>query len=178
MDPAEFNDLYLQNLLDTLAFENKDIFLMGDFNINIPQYDNNKDSQEFLDQMHSNFLLQYISSPSRVTPRSQTLIDNIFSNKIEVESFSGNLTTTISDHYAQFLLLKNNNLPKGQKERKLTGDYKKIDKKTFETDLKSTNWNQILKLNLGNTNDSFDKFFETFNKILDKHAPLRKSTIY
>ena len=31
MDPAEFNDLYLQNLLDTLAFENKNIFLMGDF---------------------------------------------------------------------------------------------------------------------------------------------------
>ena len=26
MDPAEFNDLYLQNLLDTLAFKNKDIF--------------------------------------------------------------------------------------------------------------------------------------------------------
>ena len=106
MDPAEFNDLYLQNLLDTLAFENKDIFLMGDFNINILQYDSNKDSQEFLDKMHSNFFLPYISSPSRVTPRSQTLIENIFSNKIEVESFSGNITTTISDHYAQFLLLK------------------------------------------------------------------------
>ena len=49
MDPAEFNDLYLQNLLDTLAFENKDTFLMGDFSINILQYDN-KDSQEFLDK--------------------------------------------------------------------------------------------------------------------------------
>ena len=35
IDPAEFNDLYLQNLLDTLAFENKDIFLMEDFNVNI-----------------------------------------------------------------------------------------------------------------------------------------------
>ena len=46
---------------------------MGDFNINILQYDNNKDSQEFLDKMHSNFLLPYISSPSRVTPHSQTL---------------------------------------------------------------------------------------------------------
>ena len=43
MDPAEFNESYLQNLLDTLAFENKDIFLMGDFNINILQYDNNKE---------------------------------------------------------------------------------------------------------------------------------------
>ena len=117
MDPAEFNDLYLQNLLDTLAFENKDIFLMGDFNINILQYGNNKDSQEFLDKMHSNFLMPYISSPSRVTPHLQTLTD-IFSNKIEEESFSGNITTTVSDHYAQSLLLKNNNLPKGKKERK------------------------------------------------------------
>ena len=127
--------------------------------------------------MHSKFLLPYISSPSRVTPRSQTLIDNIFSNKIEVESFFGNITTIISDHYAQFLLLKSNSLPKGQKERKLIPDYKKIDKKTFETELKSTNWNQILKLNLGSTNDSFEIFFEIFNKILDKHAPLRKLSI-
>ena len=65
-----------------------------------------------------------------------------------------------------FLLLKNNNLPKRQKERELIQDYKKIDKKSFETDLKSTNWNQILKLNLGNTNDSFGIFFETFDKKL------------
>ena len=107
----------------------------------------------------------------------QTLIDNIFSNKIEEESFSGNIITAVSDHYAQCLLLKNNNLPKGQKERKLIRDYKKIDKENFETDLKSTNWNQILKLNLGNTNDSFEIFFDTFNKILDKHAPLRKVPI-
>ena len=52
-------------------------------------------------------------------------------------------------------------------------NYKKTDKKTFDTDLKSTNWNQILKLNPGNTNNYFEIFFETFNKILDKHAPLR-----
>ena len=109
-DSIEFNDLYVQNLLDTLPFENKDIFLNGDFNMNISQYNNNKDSQEFLDNMHSKLLLPYISSPSRVTARSQTLIDNIFSNKIEVESFSGNITTSISNYYAQFLLLKKSNL--------------------------------------------------------------------
>ena len=52
---------------------------MWDFNISIPQYDNNiQNSQEFLDKMHLKFLLSYISSPSRVTPHSQTLIDNIF----------------------------------------------------------------------------------------------------
>ena len=83
MDPAKINNLYLQNLLNTLAYENKDIFLMADSNINILQYDSNKDSQELLDKNHSNFLLLYISSPSRVTPRSQTLIYNIFSNKLK-----------------------------------------------------------------------------------------------
>ena len=35
MDQAEFINLYLENLLDSLAFENKDIFLMEDFNIEI-----------------------------------------------------------------------------------------------------------------------------------------------
>ena len=150
---------------------------MGDFNVNMLQYDKNKDSQEFLDKIHSNFFLPYISSPSRVTPRSQTLINTIFLNKIVVESFSGNITTTISDYYAQFLLLENNNFHKEQKERKLIQDYKKIDKNIFEADLKSTNWNQILKLNLGITNDSFEISFETFDKILEKHALLRKQSI-
>ena len=78
MDPTEFNDIYLQNFLDMLALENKDIFLIRNSNINILQYDNNKDSQEFLDKIHSNFFLPYISSPFTVTPCSQTLIDNIF----------------------------------------------------------------------------------------------------
>ena len=73
--------------------------------------------------------MPYISSPFRVTPRLQTLIDNIFLNKIEEESFSGNITTTVSDHYAQFLLLKNYNLPKAQKERKLIRYYKRLIKK-------------------------------------------------
>ena len=76
MDPAEFNDLYLWKPLDTLAFENKDTGLMGDFNISILQYNNNK----FLGKIHSNFILPYVSSLSRNTPSSQTLID-IFSKQ-------------------------------------------------------------------------------------------------
>ena len=107
MAAREFNDTYLQNTLEKLSYENKDIILMGDFNIDILKYDTNNDSAAFLDMMYENFLLPYISSPTRVTPRSQTLIDNIFSNIIEDEIISGNITTTISDHYAQFTLFKN-----------------------------------------------------------------------
>ena len=117
MDAREFNDTFLQITLEKLSYENKDIILMGDFNIDILKYDTNNDSAAFLDMMYENFLLPYISSPTRVTPRSQTLIDNIFSNIIEDEIISGNITTTISDHYAQFTLFKNKT--KSQKNKKI-----------------------------------------------------------
>ena len=106
MEPKDFNDTFLQNLIEKLSFENKNIILMGDFNIDILKYDTNKDSEEFLDKMYTNFLWPYITSLLCVTPRSQTLIDNFFSNIIEESSNSDNLTTTISDHFVQFVLFK------------------------------------------------------------------------
>ena len=43
--------------------------------------------------------------PTRITPRSKTLIDNIFFNEINEAALSGNLVTDISDHHAQFLII-------------------------------------------------------------------------
>ena len=88
---------------------------MGDFNIDLLKYDTNKDSTMFLDIMYTNFLLPYITIPTRVTTHSKTLIDNIFSSNIEDGLISGNIITTISDHYAQFLLQKNIKIEKKEK---------------------------------------------------------------
>ena len=77
---------------------------MGDLNIDLLKYDSHSESTDFVDLMHTSFLLPYIVAPTRVTPRFSTLIDNIFSNNIDDGSISGNLITTISDHFAQFLL--------------------------------------------------------------------------
>ena len=45
--------------------------------------------------------------PTRITSHSNTLIDNIFSNVIEPDIISGNLTATISDHMHQFAIIPN-----------------------------------------------------------------------
>ena len=87
--------------------QNKKIILMGDFNIDLLKYDMHGNSHDFLDVMYANFLLPSISTSSRVTPHSKTLIDYIFSKTIEDGSISGSLVTAISDHYGQFLLVKN-----------------------------------------------------------------------
>ena len=75
---SDFNDIYLKDLLENLSHENKTIVLMEDFNIDFLKYDTEKDSTNFLDSIYASFLLSYISTTSRVTPRSKTLIDNIF----------------------------------------------------------------------------------------------------
>ena len=79
---------------------------MGDLTIDLLKYDTNTDGPIFLDLMYINFLLPYISTPTSVTAHSKTLTDNIFSNNIEDGLISGNVTTNIRDHYAQFLLKK------------------------------------------------------------------------
>ena len=64
-------------------------------------------------------------SLTRVSPRSQTLIDNIFSN-IEEDIISSNITTTNSDHYIQF---KNQIKSKTNTERtKFARNYKSLNK--------------------------------------------------
>ena len=96
MHPSEFKDIYLKDLLENLSHENKTIVLMGDFNIDFLKYDTEKDFADFLDSVYASFLLPYISTPSRVTPCSKTLIYNIFSNNIEDASISKNIVTTVS----------------------------------------------------------------------------------
>ena len=56
MNPSDFNDVYLHELLQNLGNDNKQIVVMGDFNIDLLKHDKNKDSATFLDSMHSKFL--------------------------------------------------------------------------------------------------------------------------
>ena len=51
MSINEFNDDYLNELLDKLSKENKTIFLLGDFNINLLNYDIHPPTNEFLDTL-------------------------------------------------------------------------------------------------------------------------------
>ena len=94
----EFNYYYLNSLLEKLAKEQKTVFLLGDFNIDLLKYEEHKATNEFLDSLSSNVVLPYIIHPTRITSHSKSIIDNIFSNYISQEIISGNLTLTISDH--------------------------------------------------------------------------------
>ena len=107
MNINEINDDYLNKLLDKLSEENKNMFLLGDFNINLLNYNIHTPTNEFLDSLSSHYFLPHILQLSRVTSNSKTLIDNLFSNMAVPNIISGNLTASISDHLPQFLVAPN-----------------------------------------------------------------------
>ena len=72
----------------------------SEFNIDLPKCDSDKNVSDFVDIIYSTNLLPNITSPTRLTSRSQTLIDNIFSSVINDGCIAGNLISPISDHHA------------------------------------------------------------------------------
>ena len=71
---------------------------MGDFNINLITYKDDKHTGNFLDTMFSQYFLPYVTTPTRVTRNTKTLIDNIYYNKPLNDIISRNLSSIISNH--------------------------------------------------------------------------------
>ena len=82
------------------------MFVLGDFNIDLLQYESYSYTNDFFNTMISSPFLPYIHQPTRVTDHSDTVLDNIFSNISDYETVSGNIASSIADHFAQFLLIK------------------------------------------------------------------------
>ena len=70
---------YLENCLIKLTKENKEIYLCGDFNIDLLKIEDNQNYQLFYNMLCSFGFLPKIVQPTRVTDHHSTLIDNIFS---------------------------------------------------------------------------------------------------
>ena len=66
-------------MLDVIVRENKIIFLLGNFNVNLSQnVELSLDAEEFKNIFYSHHLFPLINKPTRVTNHTATVIDNIF----------------------------------------------------------------------------------------------------
>ena len=179
MSLSEFNDHYLKKLLDRLSRENKSIFLLGDFNVNLLNYDTDTNTNEFLDSLTTHSFISHIIQPTRVRPQSKTLIDNIFSNIFSPNIISGNLTATVSDHLPQFVIVPHVfENPPNQKSNIYERDWSTFDKNNVTLDYFAIDWNDILQTEKGDINKSLENFLNSFNSLLDRYAPLKKVPRY
>ena len=86
IDSRKFTE-YMDMTMNKLSKENKLIFVMGDFNLNLLNCESHSETNDFLNCMVSHYLLPYILHPTRVTDHSATVIDNIFCNNTAYDTF-------------------------------------------------------------------------------------------
>ena len=168
---SDFTNNFITPLLDKLSNENKDIMIMGDFNINLITYNDDKNTGNFLDTMFSQSFLPYITTPTRITRNTKTLIDNIYYNKPLNNIISGNLSSIISDHLIQFLIGSLDFSEKSSKIGNRQRCFKIFGKLKFKTDLVKINWDGFCYNS--NPNDALAHFLKIINKFLDKRAPYK-----
>ena len=97
----EFNDDYLNELLDKLSEEQKTTTTIQ------LNYDIHPLNNEFLHSLSSHDFLSHILQPIRVTNNFKTLIDNVFSKMALPIIISGNLTASMLHHLPRFLVTYN-----------------------------------------------------------------------
>ena len=172
MEVNEFNSPFLNTLSENLLSEkNKEIVLLGDLNIDLLKHEKDHYAGNFLGQMYSTSSVPRITSPTRITSHSGTLIDNIFSTDISVDATSGNTVTSISDHLAQFLFLPIVQFKTNNNKNIYQCNFKNFSQQIFLEDIQNLNWNKILELEKKDVDNYVDKFIRAKN-------PAEKSILY
>ena len=177
MDFVVRNTNYLRPLLQILSKESsKNIFLLGDFNIDLPKFNSCSSICNFLDELSSSYFIPQLFLPSRITGSIETLIDDIFCNipQPSEQNISANLTATYSNHLPQTILVAGFYRYKNvHKSNVFIHDWKTFNNATFSADYKSTDWPNIIRIDKGNLNLSFQNYIEEVEKMISNHAPLR-----
>ena len=174
MKHYKFNNDFITTILEKLILENGPSIITSDFNLNLIKYIQNTGVNQFLEKILSNSFIPQISLPTRITEKTATLIDNIFTNSYKHNSncASGNITAYISDHLPQSLIIKNLKQPSFKQNPPISfREYKNFNEEAFKIELCELDWSFVTENN--DINLSFEIFMRFINRILDKHTPIK-----
>ena len=161
----------LQSIIDKIKKENKNTLIVGDFNFDLLNHENNDQISKFLHMMIESSFQPCILEPTRIIQGNKpSLVDNIFSNSIEPVT-SGNLYQKISDHLPNFVIFNNTKSKKKKEFVKKRCAKPNFDLVKFQTDLLELILHKIV---------NFDDFYKAFDyshkmmlNILNEHYPIK-----
>ena len=163
----------MNTLLEKLTSE-QTFIITGDFNLNLIKYMQYTGVNQFLENIPSNNFIPQVTLPTRITEKTATLIDSIFTNsyKHNPNCLSGNITTYISDHLPQFLIIENLKQPSFNHYPPIFfKDYKNFNEEAFKTELRELDWSFVTENN--DINLGFETFLRFIDKTLNKLAPIK-----
>ncbi|MFZ2539700.1 MAG: reverse transcriptase family protein [Oscillospiraceae bacterium] len=164
----------LEIILEKVSAENKPFYLMGDFNVDL--LNNNNESQSFMNLLFSYGLYPRVDRPTRITSKTATLIDNIFTNVHDIELNSGvRIADLGSDHLPVYTILPSNAKTVNIHQQESRTEYitKRIysdeNINNFKIALNGTDWSPVY-MAIGAQN-KYTCFENIINILISKHFP-------
>ena len=164
---GEFTNTYTKAL--TLGIE---IFVLGDLNCDLMK--SCREGNTLKDLCETLNLTQLVTTPTRVTPQSSSLIDVILATNTSIVKETRMVEYHISDHYLTYIVL-NLKIPKPPPTYIITRGFRKYDASKFLQDLERLPWMENSLI--GDVSERVDHFNQHFLCLVNKHAPVKKVKI-
>ena len=154
--------------------ENYEILLIGDFNVDFLSSDKAEkpDKRKLRNFAIGNDLDQLITTPTRVTESTKSTRYLLFVNNSHRIVACGTITSSISDHFVIFCIVKSG-VPKASPKLLNYRSYKNYDKNSFLRDLSAVDWDSIVDTS-ENIDDVVSNWSVKFNMIAEQHAHLKQ----
>ena len=162
----------LDIVLNKFSNENKSVFLLGDWNVNIMNHSKHEATSQFLDTLYSKMFFPLISRPTRLTAHKASLIDNIFTNDPLSHAISGLFLNDISDHLPIFSFVSDKyRVPKAEKYISFRVK-NEINVRQFQAELKNLDWQDVHRST--DSSRAYKIFIEKFTCVYDRCFPMKK----
>ena len=145
---------------------------MGDFNINLLEYDSHTPTTDFVNNFfHTAFFLVFITQQEFQNIEPLLLIT--FTLMVLMPTLQGgNILMQITDHFPQFLILKNAQVSHNKSES-FKYDYSNFMDDKFLEEFNQTNFNYLENSDM-DVNKKFDRLWKDLSTLTNKHQPIKK----
>ena len=165
----KFFEEYEEHLTCLPELCNYDYLALVDSNIDfLVQNGAKKKLMKFL---KSHNMDQMIRNPTRITTRTQTCIDHIYSNNVDLYAHCGVVDPGLSDHCLTYIVRKHKKPSKAKKTIRIR-NYCHFSETSFQYDVKNTDWSEVTLCD--DIDTAVERFNIIFTKLLDKHMPWKK----
>ena len=173
-NPAFNSDWFepFSDMMDTVHKEGRSILLLGDLNFDLLK------RQAAWEATTTLFgLKQLVEKATRITNKTETLLDHIYTNNKSLVTNVRVYESGISDHFPTICTWLDKP-PKMNKAGHTTIHYRSFrhfNKLHFCHDLSLANFHEVI--NFQDPNKALDCFYEALIPIINKHAPLRQKRV-
>ena len=143
---------------------------MGDFNLDLLQYNHHTPTQEFIDTLFSHAFIPLISNPTRLTSYSATLIDNIFTNSLSQNVLNGIVLNDLSDQLPVFAYFSGKTLTRNGENKVFIRKISDENLRKFNENVSNTNWASFLD---EDPNMAYNYFIDEYSRVYNAYFALK-----